>query len=1081
MRNYTFSEDGSVLTGSSAVDAYSLTLNVKVEDGKIADIAVAEGSTGTWDSVLANAKQTHVGKTVDDSKAAAVDAVSSATKYSAAFYTALGNALSTEQSSETTAPASTSQSSSSEPTATTASGIIADGTYTYTADVKGYYKTPATIPATVTVVVSGGKFTSFSVSTESRYSKDQYQIEGNFNTLKNALTGKDAASANIEAVAYSSNVSPNYPDQTTFNDLKAALISAVSASVAPAVTTTEPAPTTTTTTTVAAPVHVKSISESDNGHTIKLNVIGRDLTVSSSTTIPGETVEKGTDLVMVIDISGSIVGKEAALNSAIQSLVQGLPESSQVGIVTFNESAYMSKVYNKDTISGLSFSGVENAGTQMSTGINAAYSLLSSGQWSNTGNNKAMVVISDLDADDYSESINAAKTAKAAGVKIYSVKIDSASVPSPSATELSSDDRSTSSLALAHYISSHYPSASAVNNSMFGMFNQASVAPGTADSSAAYVYGAAGGNWGDVFAAIKETQNITETTETSVETEVTEIYDILTEYVQLSNTSAGENYGVTVTNDGKAVTDVTVSYDSTLRRITVTFDPPIAVKDGKELAVGIPVEPTEAAQNAENEAGSLTSTFKTNQGAALTYRYGDRSAVSAYAEAPTITLQKHSTFTLTYDGDGGTPVPAKQTAEVVGGYSAELTVSDTVPAKTGFKFDHWYEENDDNAAEYAPGSSITNYGDVTLKAHWTADAFTVKWVDEDGTVLETDENVPYGTVPSYDGNEPEKEADAQYEYVFAGWDGEIAAVTGDATYTAVYNSSIRSYTVRFLDDDGTVLETLSVPYGETPSYSGEAPTKSGDAQHSYTFAGWTPSAAPVTGDTDYTALYTEGTNSYTVRFLDWDDTDLKSESLAYGSVPAAPADPVRSEEIDGSGVKHIYTFTGWDPEPGTVTGDAVYKAAYSEKLLYRIFIDDYTKGRAEVTGIVSGKYYEPGDVSFTVSADQAVVFGISNCDDTYTRLFCTDNGDGTYTFTVTVESSDVYLVEGFKGDVDLNGSVNSKDSAQIAKYVSETFDISSELKLFIGDIDANGRINSKDSAMIAKFVSETYSPAWDIA
>lgn len=123
----------------------------------------------------------------------------------------------------------------------------------------------------------------------------------------------------------------------------------------------------------------------------------------------------------------------------------------------------------------------------------------------------------------------------------------------------------------------------------------------------------------------------------------------------------------------------------------------------------------------------------------------------------------------------------------------------------------------------------------------------------ENNVLKIDK-VPYGVVPSYDGETPIKEGDEQYSYVFVGWTPEIKPIDGNAVYHAVFDQITNKYTVTWKNYDGSVLDYEEFEYGAIPYYDGE-PTRSRDSFYSYEFVGWSPEIQKVQGPQEYIAQY----------------------------------------------------------------------------------------------------------------------------------------------------------------------------------------------------------------------------------
>ena len=130
-------------------------------------------------------------------------------------------------------------------------------------------------------------------------------------------------------------------------------------------------------------------------------------------------------------------------------------------------------------------------------------------------------------------------------------------------------------------------------------------------------------------------------------------------------------------------------------------------------------------------------------------------------------------------------------------------------AQYTYAFDHWELPGDTPLP-----SSGTVTGDMMIYAVFTrtTNTYTVIWQNYDGTTLETDSNVPYGTTPTYNGATPTKPS-----ATFTGWSPTVTTVTGNQTYTALFDSEY-IYTVTYASLIGSGLPS-NYTYGPTTASS----------------------------------------------------------------------------------------------------------------------------------------------------------------------------------------------------------------------------------------------------------------------
>ena len=264
---------------------------------------------------------------------------------------------------------------------------------------------------------------------------------------------------------------------------------------------------------------------------------------------------------------------------------------------------------------------------------------------------------------------------------------------------------------------------------------------------------------------------------------------------------------------------------------------------------------------------------------------------------------KASTYTVTFDANGGMVTPAEQTVTYGSTYGELPTLT-----REGYTFVGWYNGN---GTKVTAVTTVTTVGNHVLNARWTKNSYEVKFDANGGKEAYESENVSHGD--AYGKFPPDP---TRIGYKFAGWytekDGGAKVELGDvvtSSHTLYAHWTANTYTVTFDANGGAVTPadaemtvTYGNPYGKLPE-----PTRKG-----YTFVGWftnpnggtqVKADAEVTTAADRTlhAHWTQNIHTVTIK----DDKDgkvIESQQIPEGGLAKKPAkEPVREG----------YTFIGW--------------------------------------------------------------------------------------------------------------------------------------------------------------------------
>ena len=243
--------------------------------------------------------------------------------------------------------------------------------------------------------------------------------------------------------------------------------------------------------------------------------------------------------------------------------------------------------------------------------------------------------------------------------------------------------------------------------------------------------------------------------------------------------------------------------------------------------------------------------------------------VPSTADADLVSAGKATT--ISFDSDGGTEV-----ADISGGEGESVTAPAN-PTKTGYTFIGW------NPAL----PSVFPAEDMTVKAQWQINKYTITFDTDDGTTIEP-------IIQDYGTTIKEPERPTKTGYAFVGWDPALPTTmpAENMTVKAIWN--IQKYTITFDTDGGTTVTPINQDYGSTVT-APENPTKTG-----YTFVGWDKEIPTTMPASDIVINAQWKINQYTISYF-VDEQPYKSEKKDYGSEIIPEAAPSKTG----------YTFSGW--------------------------------------------------------------------------------------------------------------------------------------------------------------------------
>jgi uncharacterized repeat protein (TIGR02543 family) len=178
----------------------------------------------------------------------------------------------------------------------------------------------------------------------------------------------------------------------------------------------------------------------------------------------------------------------------------------------------------------------------------------------------------------------------------------------------------------------------------------------------------------------------------------------------------------------------------------------------------------------------------------------DRVGGTMYAST-TFTIPTLTSYTITYNANGGSNAPSKQTKW----YGKSINLSTSTPTRTGYSFQGW-ATSASGSVVYASGAAYTGNASLSLYAVWKANTYTVSYNANGGSGTPGNQIKTHGTTLKLSSLQP-----TRTNYTFLGWatskSATTAAYAAGGNYTA--NSAVTLYAVWALNYVKPIIHSLT--------------------------------------------------------------------------------------------------------------------------------------------------------------------------------------------------------------------------------------------------------------------------------